>query len=484
MTVEEITCPVQAAADCDPEGLALLAPHRRYDWRTLHAHICGAETKLRQAGIVEGDLTAIALPTGPALPILVMALIRIGAVAFPINTRFPAVFLINILDGVRCRNIIVPYGASIATVHAHLYGLAPHDLVEFPENDRRAAPIPLRKPATIVLTSGSTGPPKAALLSFGNHYYSALRSNRNLPLAAGDRWLMSLPMYHVSGLGVMFRCLLAGATVVFSGAKENIAQAIQKYEITHVSLVATQLHRLMEEADGVAALRRLKAILVGGGPIPESLMRRAHAAGLPLFTTYGLTEMASQVATTRPGDPIEKLLSAGSPLHADTVRISPEGEILVRGETLFLGYVEGHEIIRPFTEDNCFATRDLGRLDADGYLHITGRKDNMFIAGGENIQPECVEAALCRLDDIVQAVVVPVPHEEFGCTPVAFVRLKPDTALDPERFSADLARALPHFMIPRRYFPWPEQDPASDAKIARKDLAALARRLMESSPWA
>lgn len=482
MNAAETICPLQAAADMNPEGLALLAPHRAYDWRTLHAHVCGAEEKLRQAGIGEGDLTAIALPPGPALPILIMALIRIGAVAFPINTRFPAIFLINTLDRVRCRNIIVPYGASISTVHAHLYGLAPHDLVEFPEYGRMAAPIPMSRPAVIVLTSGSAGPPKAALLSFGNLYQNALRANRNLPLKPGDRWLFSLPMYHVSGLGVMFRCLLAGAAAVFPGAKESIAEAIGKYEITHISLVATQLHRLLETDEGTAALRRLKAILLGGGPIPESLMRRARAAGLPVYVTYGLTEMASQVATTRPGDPIEKLLSAGRPLDPDAVLISPEGEILLRGDTLFLGYVEGHEIQRPLTSAGCFATRDLGHIDAEGYLHVTGRRDNMFIAGGENIQPETVEAALCRLDYVAQAAVVPVPHPEFGCTPVAFVRTHAGAAFEPERLGADLLPALPKFMLPRRYFPWPEEDPAPDAKISRKDLAVLAQRLMDSSP--
>ncbi len=477
----EILCPLQEMASSQPEAPAIIAPHRQYTYADYHAYVSGAVENLRKAGLGEGDLLAIALPSGTPYPLLMMALFRLGAVACPMNTRFPAQYLLDVLERIQCRNMVVPYGASVTTVYGRLFALAPHDLVD-DRVDGLGAPIAIvaERPATIVLTSGSAGVPKAALLSYGNHHHNARCSNQNIPLGPGDRWLVSLPLYHVSGIGVLFRCLLGGAAAVFPGANERIETAIVKYGVTHVSLVATQLHRLMQTPEGVAALAQLKAILLGGGPVPETLIRRAAAAGLPIHTSYGLTEMATQVATTRPNDPIERLLSSGCPLQPDTLRIAPDGEVQVRGDGLFLGYVEGSAIRRELTEDGWFATRDLGAIDEHGYLRITGRRDNMFIAGGENIQPEEIEEQLCRLEGVLQAVVVPVANEEFGTTPVAFLRLDGPPRINPEYYRDALAKRLPRYKVPRCYFPMPEAEGISEIKFSRKDLAAHAQRLVMS----
>ncbi len=475
----EIVCPLQEMARRMPEAPAILAPHRSYTYRDYHEYVSGAVANLRKAGLGEGDLIAIALPPGTPYPILLMALFRLGAVACPMNTRFPAQYLLETLERIRCRNMVVPYGASVTTVYGRLYALAPRDLVDDRlETSAGEALLDPDRPAAIVLTSGSAGPPKAALLSYGNFYHSAKWSNTNIPLARGDRWLMSLPLYHVAGLGILFRCLLGGASIVFPASNENLETAIRKYEITHVSMVSTQLYRLLQTPEGTSALKPLKAILLGGGPLPESLIRKAHLEGLNIFCSYGLTEMATQATTTRPGDPLSKLLTVGKPQSPGTVRLSPEGEIQVRGETLFLGYVEGNEISRTLTDDGWFSTRDLGAWEFDGYLKVLGRKDNMFIAGGENIQPEEIEACLCRVEGVLQAVVVPVEHEEFGATPVAFVRFEEGRKLLPEELQQALAPLLPPYKVPRYFLPLPENDPLTDAKVSRKELITHAYHLL------
>lgn len=477
----EITCPLQEMAASLPDAPAIIAPHRQYTFGDYHAYVSGATANLRKAGIGEGDLLAIALPSGTPYPLLLMALFRMGAVACPMNTRFPAQYLLEVLERIRCRNMVVPYGASVTTVYGRLFALAPHDIVD----DRLEGLGPSMvlspdRPATIVLTSGSSAAPKAALLSYGNHYYNAALSNQNLRVGPGDRWLMSLPLYHVAGIGVLFRCLLGGAAVVFPASNEGLDKAILKYQVTHVSLVATQLHRLMQSTEGVTALSRLKAILLGGGPVPEPLVRRAFEAGLPIHTSYGLTEMATQVTTTRVGDPLNCLLTSGYPLHPDTLRIGPDGEIQVRGNSLFMGYVEGNEIRRTLTAEGWFATRDLGALDEQGYLRVVGRRDNMFIAGGENIQPEEIEACLCRIEGILQAVVVPVAHEEFGATPVAFLRLDGSPRIEAERYLQTLVKQLPKYKVPRYFFPLPEAEGISETKVSRKELIAHAQRLVQA----
>ena len=213
---------------------------------------------------------------------------------------------------------------------------------------------------------------------------------------------------------------------------------------------------------------------MGGGPVPPSLVDEALARGLPLHTSYGLTEMASQVTTTPPGASLEELRTAGRVLPDREVSISERGEILVRGETLFAGYVEGEELDRPLDAEGWFHTGDLGELDEDGYLRVGGRVDNLFISGGENVQPEEIEEALCRLEGVDEAVVVPVPDEEFGARPVAFVRSGRQEAggIWPEsssRSCRDSRSPSPSTRGPR--------EARRGMKIDRESLGERARRL-------
>jgi O-succinylbenzoic acid--CoA ligase len=184
--------------------------------------------------------------------------------------------------------------------------------------------------------------------------------------------------------------------------------------------------------------------------------------------------MASQVTTTPPGASPEELRAAGRVLPNREVSISGEGEILVRGETLFAGYVEGERIDYSLDMDGWFHTRDLGELDENGYLRIRGRMDNLFISGGENVQPEEIEESLCRLEGIDEAVVVPVPDEEFGARPVAFVRMDGEV----RDLSRELEPVLPRFEIPISFHLWPEEA-RRGMKADRAALGELARRLRD-----
>ena len=388
----------------------------------------------RLGGLEPGSRVALYLPKDERYVALVLALIRAGHVACPVSDRLPPRGVARLLERAACSALISEDEELLQAVG--LFQPEPAVLLEEGPQDssRRSRPadIPQERPATIIFTSGSTGAPKAALHTFGNHYHSALGSNANIALRAGDRWLHSLPLYHVGGLSILFRCLLAGATVALPQPGTTLGESIAGLAATHVSLVSTQLSRLLRES---ADLGGLEAVLMGGGPVPSSLVDEALARGLPLHTSYGLTEMASQVTTTPPGARPEQLRTAGRALPGREVSISERGEILVRGETLFAGYAGGEELDRPLDEEGWFHTRDLGELDESGYLRIGGRLDNLFISGGENVQPEEIEEALCRLNGVEEAVVVPVSDEEFGARPVAFVRIN-----DAE--PRDLAREL------------------------------------------
>jgi O-succinylbenzoic acid--CoA ligase len=285
-------------------------------------------------------------------------------------------------------------------------------------------------------------------------------------------------------MAILFRCWLAGATAVIADSAFSIAEALATHRITHVSMVATQLRRLVDGGGLQSARSALSAVLLGGGPTPETLLETAHAEGLPLHTTYGMTETSSQVTTTPPGASLDQLKTSGRRLPYREVRISDRQEILVRGRTLFQGYVTGSTVHDPTNEDGWLHTGDLGRLDDEGYLHVTGRKDNQFTSGGENIQPEVVERALVQLRGIRQAVVVPIPDAEFSQRPVAFVKHRGhDNDLPLTQWRQELEATLPRFMIPDRFYAWPQRAKRTGPmKVSRDWFREEAQRRQRPRP--
>ena len=291
-------------------------------------------------------------------------------------------------------------------------------------------PKPFKIPkaiATCLHTSGTTGNPKYAMHSWENHYYNASFPHPDLLLTPDDCWRLSLPLNHVGGLAILFRCYLANAKIALRDQKT----------ITHLSLVPTQLKRLIEKPD---LYPNLKAILVGGAPIPYDLCLKAYKLGLPIYLTYGMTEMSSQIATQKFVP--ERGVNFGHPLPHREVKIAEDGEILVRGKTLFQGYLG---LDPPFTEDGWFPTKDIGKMTPFG-LEIYGRKDRMIISGGENIYLEELEKAIMELDYVLSSKVASREDKEYGKRPIA--RIETNVPVKIERIREDLSHFLPKYKIP------------------------------------
>ncbi len=300
--------------------------------------------------------------------------------------------------------------------------------------------------STLLFTSGSSGEPKICQHSIGNHYFSALGANTYLPLNPDAKWLLSLPLYHVGGIAIIFRILLNQSTLVIPHANMPLDKNIAQFSINHLSLIPTQLKQLLESSILPKIIESLKWLLIGGGPILNDLIEEAGKKHIIALKTYGLTEMSSQVATTHPTH-INKALI----LPFRQVKISKDSEILVKGPTLFKGYLN-----EPLSlQGGYFKTGDLGELKGTDTLSIIGRKDNLFISGGENIQPEEIETILLKLANIIQAVVLSYEDETFGYRPIAFI--KSNTPLNPEALKSELEQYLPRFKIPDYFFPFPKE---------------------------
>ncbi len=428
--ITTIRCPIEILNSRRPQSLAIINNQTTLTYRQLHEQIEKKQLDYHKRGIRR--TTKIALQTNNSLDDIVclFALWRIGAVACLLSPRTPQ--------------------AQIKKQIIELKSLPPlllkRGLGKF-KNNKAQMIFQLNSPATIMLTSGSCGDPKAVVHTIGNHYFSALGSNQNIPVATTDRWLLSLALYHVSGLSILWRCALAGASIVIHDPTENIIESIKKFNVTHVSMVPTQLIRALNNTAHIKTLQKLKAILLGGGPIAQELIESAHRLKLPVFLTYGLTEMASQVATS------QSINGKIRTLKYRQLKTASDGEILVGGATLFKGYLKNGKIVRPLDANGCFHTGDLGRIDRTQGLQVLGRKDNMFISGGENIYPEEIEKALLGSGVVEQAVVVPVKNALFGYRPVAFVKINGSL----RQLKDHLTKTLPAFKIPDSFYDFPDE---------------------------
>lgn len=349
-------------------------------------------------------------PTTMEVILTLFAIWKVGKIACPLNTRLPSA------------------ESALQALETELFT---------PRLPQPKTPTPtnwdLSKLATFLFTSGSTGLPKIACHSLGNHVWNARGSNEMIPLESTDRWALTLPLFHVGGLGVLFRCYLAKCSVTFD-----------RPDATHLSLVPTQLYRLLKEQ---TPLPHLKTILLGGAPLPNL------STPWNVLPTYGMTEMSSQIVTGHKVHPYAE------------VKISSDQEIWVRGATLFQGYYTQGKIACPLNEEGWFLTSDLGRWH-EGQFQVIGRKDNLFISGGENIQPEEIEEAIRRHCEVHEAIVVPIADEEFGERPAVFLK-------HPEEFPKIQELLKPHipkYKIPIRAFRLP---PETGLKPNRKALKGL-----------
>jgi O-succinylbenzoic acid--CoA ligase len=451
--MDTANCPIYEQAVRNPQHPALFAKARTWSYGELNEQINALCNFLNHAGIQQDQRVAFIAHTSVASIALFFALFRLRAVACPLSYRLPQGLLADYIEKLHVSHVLEP-------------SLLPPDRIksraEFPT-------VHLDDLATFLFTSGSSGSPKVACHCFANHYYNALGALSELNLEQTSRWLLSLPLFHVSGIGILFRSFLKGATVVLSD--QLLAEAVIQDNITHISCVPTQLFRLLQEpAATLEKLKQtLKCILLGGAPISDSLIQNATQQGLPIYTTYGMTEMSSMVTLSKLG-----ATNLGKLLPYSALKFE-NNEIWVGGKTLFQGYWDAENaIVQKADTEGWFPTRDLGAF-TDGSLNVIGRLDRQFISGGENIQPEEIEQALCMIPGIRQASVVSIPDAEFGERPVAFVDDE-TRAHTLESIRNALKDRLPAFKHPVRILAYP-----SDAGL-KPNFALLKQHLAQKFP--
>jgi O-succinylbenzoic acid--CoA ligase len=304
--------------------------------------------------------------------------------------------------------------------------------------------------AAVIHTSGTTSAPKPVELTYGNFLWSALGSAVALGLDPRERWLCNLPLSHVGGLSILLRSAIYATTAVVHERfdTELTLRAVMgrpEDSVTLVSLVATTLTRLLDA--GLERPPSLRCALTGGGPVPAALLERARAAGVPVSLTYGMTEACSQVTTLplpaigRPSAQVRaESTTAGPPLFCTRVRTAADGEIEVAGPTLARG-VAG--------EDGWLRTGDMGRLNGEGNLSVTGRKADTIVSGGENVAPTEVEAVLEEHPCVLEAAAVGRADERWGEAVTALIVVRNGAKLHREELRAHCAARLAPYKVPK-----------------------------------
>ena len=423
------------------ERPALITPECSTSYAELAAAAARTARRLAALGVGEGERVATTLPPGAAFAELVHALPLLGASLVPLNTR---------LTDTERRWQLEDCGARLS-VSEPLDGdeadVALRDQVD-PDTEH-----------SVIYTSGTTGTPSAVSLTHRNHTASALASAWNLGVHPDDRWLCVLPLFHVGGLAILLRSAIYGTTAVIHDGfdAERVRSAFERGEITVASLVPTMLRRLVDA--GLGRAPALRAVLLGGGPVPRDLLEWSAGHDFPALQTYGMTQTSSQIATLTAGEAVRRSGSAGRPLLGVELSISGDGEILVRGPMVSPGALS--------QTDGWLHTGDRGRLDRDGYLWVEGRLKDVIVTGGENVACAEVERVLEEHPAVIEAAVVGLPDPEWGEVVTAFVVMNGDTGDD---LIAHCRERLAGYKVPRALHAVDALPRNAAGKLLRREL--------------
>ncbi|HEV3310551.1 MAG TPA: o-succinylbenzoate--CoA ligase [Chloroflexota bacterium] len=510
-----------ARSKATPDRTAFVCGDESVNYKEFQARVDDVAGQLAERGVNAGDRIGL-MAEGMEFAIGLYAASRLGAVSVPLNLRLRPTDLAGQMRLTRAQSLVsgIPLKSSAEALMRNMTTAPAMPAASMSDGDSsgtkgtelayaalfRQVPVDNQKPETrnqkrgpqrgclldqvsmddlhsIVFTSGTTRRGKGVRLTYQNHWWNAIGSSLNLGSKHEDVWLDCLPLYHVGGLSILIRGVLYGVPVIIQPQFDPVAvnAAIDSGACTIVSLVSTMLYRVLTARAGRPFPSSLRCVLLGGGPLPPSLLDDCVTGGVPVGPTYGMTETASQAATLRPDELVEHLGSAGRPLLGVELRIETaageppdaRGEILVRGLSVTPGYEDGQPSASAGatgrrTVDGWLRTGDIGWVDGDGYLEVSGRRVDLIVTGGENVHPSEVESVLVLRSDVEEAAVVGIPDAEWGQIVCAVIvpRGNPDLA-EVARFCRE---RLAPYKCPRRFYLAGSLPRTSSGKLLRIPL--------------
>jgi fatty-acyl-CoA synthase len=318
-------------------------------------------------------------------------------------------------------------------------------------------------PHIIMYTAGTTGRPKGAVLSQGASFWNAVNMSLCIDLTSQDRTLTVLPLFHVGGIGLYtLPTLYQGGTVVIQRAFDpKVTFRLIEEERVQVMFGVPAIFLFLIQDPGFSSggLRRLRSVMSGGAPLPVSLVRQYHEAGIILQQGFGMSEAAPGIAALDRDRALTKAGSIGRPLFFMEVRVvdnenrdlpaGREGELLIRGPNLMQGYWNRPDATAEAFTDGWFHSGDLARMDEEGDLYIVERKKDMYISGGENVYPAEVENVIYELPQVGEAAVIGLKDPKWGEVGRAVLVLKKGQSIGEEEVLDFLKKRLAKYKVPR-----------------------------------
>jgi acyl-CoA synthetase (AMP-forming)/AMP-acid ligase II len=446
--------------------------------------------------------------SGPALPVALFAAARAGISLVPLNYRLGRQQLDQLLANHPGAHCIADPAHAPAAAAAGLSWQTPEELLSAcggPAASAEAAELPDTDAAAVLIyTSGTTSAPKGVLLRHQNLVAYVLSTVEFASAAEDEAALMSVPPYHISAISNVLTNVFAGRRFItlepFS--PQRWVELVRAQAVTNAMVVPTMLARIMDTPGLDLSVPTLRALAYGGAKMPLRVIERALSQwpDVAFVNAYGLTETSSTIcvlgpadhqAAARSDDPLVRgrLASAGQVVPGVELEIRDEsgavvaaglsGRIWVRGDQVSAEYAGQGALV---DSRGFFDTRDRGRLDADGYLYIDGREDDTIIRGAENIAPAEIEEVLLRHPDVIDAVVVGMPDEEWGQRLEAVIVGKPGVAVDTEAVRSFVRDSLRGSKTPECITRWPELPRTATGKLLRRDvIQALADHVVPLS---
>lgn len=317
--------------------------------------------------------------------------------------------------------------------------------------------------AVIMNTSATSGEFKSVPICWRQIEAHVKASAKVLDVSGEDNWLIILPMFHISGLSILFRSLYNGTqvTILNKFNEAEVLSLISSNKVNMISMVPTMLKNMVEKIEA----SNLRVVLLGGEFIPDNLINKCLERRLPVYKTYGMTENISQITTFSILEFPQKINSVGKPLTGVQIKIGNKdkhgaGEIMIKSPMLMKGYLQREKI------QNYFGTGDIGYLDGEGFLYVLNRRKDMIISGGENIYPKEIEDLLYKLPQVKECAVVGKEDEKWGQVPVLYIV----TALKEEKLLDYLKLNLAKYKIPKSIFYRESLPKNASGKILRKLL--------------
>jgi fatty-acyl-CoA synthase len=462
-----------------PEHLALVdvATDRHWSYRALHDRVGRAARYLRSLGVGRGDRVAVLARNSTDQLELLFACKRLGALFVPMNWRLaapelqyivgdanPAVlfaspeFAANAAEIVDAAKVVV---LSDGPTTAYQAGLAAAD----PDKELPTEILDHDDPWILVYTSGTTGRPKGAIITFGTTFYNLTSMGMFSRLTCDSTTLIYGPLFHVGALSAYsIPCIHIGATVYvmgdFDAGAINRAISDPTLNITHINGAVTMYLLMSQDPSFESAdYSRLVCATISGESAPMSLLRRYHEEkALPLQNIYGLTECGPVLTALDRDTATTKMGSIGTAVLYTEIRlVGPDGkdvapgevgEIWARGPNVSPGYWNNPEKTQEAFEGDWLKSGDAARCDPAGYYFLIDRWKDMYISGGENVYPAEVENVLYQLPDIAEAAVIGVPHERWGECGRAIIVPKNGAVLDEAAILAHCRSQLAKFKVP------------------------------------